>query len=428
MSATFVMRTLASGVDARTLIMRPDRVQVDPGFRTLPTAAETKSAQVLAEARLAQQLVPVPGSQLLLPTPQLVEHDEFGQLDVFSERGLISLSSDSALMAPLFFLRPRSAELDEATLLVNSNYFLFLEPDLDGPWNAYGDPVGLVMAGGVIEFAPQLPRTSLLMSESKYNVQCVSFADLQITLSNNQPILAHPFGSPKYREPFVAFARCFGSVERFSPAGDDGYDVAYIGRFPVAGRQGALPIPRAGCVVRYPDRRTAFEFASQPLRYALDGQWGDCIQVGPQLLKRGALTNVTENIFMVEYMTENGQLPDNDTVSPAHWKADWDKTRAARLGAGVDEHGNVVMIAVEGTSSVTDVNEPVRGATLRDLALLMRDEGVVDGMHLDGGGSTQVFGQAGGALIQPSDVHHGLPHRLAQYDRPIPTWIRVTHV
>jgi exopolysaccharide biosynthesis protein len=95
------------------------------------------------------------------------------------------------------------------------------------------------------------------------------------------------------------------------------------------------------------------------------------------------------------------------------------------LGAGVTENGDLVFVAVDGSSSHFSGQAAAAGATLRDLALLMQDLGCKEALHLDGGGSTQVFGQAGGALIASADLHHGLMSRGARYDRPIPTWLRL---
>ena len=55
----------------------------------------------------------------------------------------------------------------------------------------------------------------------------------------------------------------------------------------------------------------------------------------------------------------------------------------------------------------------------------MQGEGAVTAMHLDGGGSTQVFTPGGGALIAPRDVHHGMTDSPAQFDRPLPLALRL---
>lgn len=422
------IRTLHSGTVASVLIVRPQKMSVAEGYRERPDNNETAVAQLLGEARLEMPLTPVPGPQTLLPQPETIDHPQLGRLDVFSERGKACLTTAGIKQAPLFLIRSKAATISTEALLINSNYFLFLEPDLDGPWNAYGDPIGLVKCGGVVDYPPQLPRACLCFSGPVGEVKRIGFEQTTITLANDDQVFPHPFGHPANTHSYNAFARCHGAIGTCSPPAERGYDLAYLGRYPLAGRRaGGLPIPRAGCVVRLPDRAMALELARQTLEYQLEGNWTDAIQAGPQLLRDGQLTDRIEDVFEKEHMTETSALPDSDTVSPARWCADWDTTRAARLGAGTDKGNKLVLAAIAGSSSLAGKGNNIqrRGATLRDLAMLLQAEGVINGLHLDGGGSTQVFGQAGGALISPADVHHTLIDRPAQYDRPVPTWISI---
>ena len=416
---------LPSGVAAKVLVVRPRGLAVDTSYRDPPSVYETRVAQILGEARLGQSLTPVPGPIEMLSEPELIEHPILGPVDAFSHRGKASLLAPGLTQAPLFLLRQHATDLDGGTLAANSNYFLFGKPDLDAIWNAYGDPIGLVLADCMVDFAPQLPRACLMTGKDGAAVPRIGFADIAIKLPDGEGVVAHGFGATTATGPYTAWARFFGSNDGCSPAGE-GYDVAYIGRYPAAGRTaGAMPIPRAGCVVRFPDRTTALA-ALGPLDLRLEEPWHGGVQAGPAILRGGSLLDTVEDVFAVEHMTETDGLPEAGTVSPARWKADWDTTRAARLGAGVDDAGALIVVAVEGASSMLGDTSAARGATLRDLALLLKAEGAQDGLHLDGGGSTQVFGQAGGAVIAPSDVHHGQPERAAMYDRPIPTWIRLS--
>lgn len=414
---------LASGPEAKALVMRPNSVSVDPGFRDLPSRSETRAAQLLGEARLGKPLTPVPGPQEMLATPETLDHASLGLLDVFSKRAKAALQADGLTQAPLFLLRQHTDDLTTSELVANSNYFLFLEPDLDCPWNAYGDPIGLVMSGGIIDYAPQLPRACLMMTDGTAAVQRLSFSDVQITVPGGQKVNPHGFGAPDQTTPFTGFARFFGAQEGAAPAGA-GYDMAYIGRYPaVGGPAGTLPIPRSGCVIRFPTRDVALSCLGA-LDIRLTEPWRDGVQAGPQILKNNEIMDAQVDVFATEHMTETDGLPEAGTVSPARWKADWDETRAARLGAGIDADGQLIFVAIEGSSSFA--GHARRGPTLRDLAVVLKEHGCVDALHLDGGGSTQVFGQAGGTLIAPNDIHHGLSERNARYDRPIPTWLKLT--
>jgi len=143
------------------------------------------------------------------------------------------------------------------------------------------------------------------------------------------------------------------------------------------------------------------------------------VQSGPLIVDAGRITEAVRDVFADELMSETAARPDAVPLSPHAWAADWHRTRAARLSAGVTAEGALFFCAVKGTSSFFRDGE-AKGATLHDLAQLMVEEGAVAAMHLDGGGSTQVFCHGGGALIAPRDVHHGMPDSAAQFDRPLP--------
>ena len=424
MSPNPELTTLASGKQAKVLIMRPKAAAVDRGFLDSPTQAEERVAQILHEARIGAPLTPVPGPHHPLRRPEQISHPELGDVDVFSERGKAALLAKTLTQAPLFLLRNRSVDLEEDTLAANSNYFLFGKSDLDAPWNAYGDPIGLVLSGGEVFYPPQLPRACLLWSGARAVVRRLCFDEIQIVLPNGTSLRPHAFGAAGDKASGAVFARYFGSEDGRSPDGN-GYDIAYIGQHPAAGAPaGGMPLPRAGCVVRFASREVAIA-ALGPLHYRLSEAWQEGIQAGPQVLTGGEINDTGPDVFTVEHMTESDALPEAGTVSPAGWKANWDATQAARLGAGVTSDGDLVFAAVEGTSSHLGGQAMAKGATLRDLAQILGEIGCTEALHLDGGGSTQVFGQAGGALIAPTDVHHGMMDRAARYDRPVPTWLHL---
>lgn len=188
-----------------------------------------------------------------------------------------------------------------------------------------------------------------------------------------------------------------------------------------------MPVPAAGCVVRFWSAQEAETTAlSGPLKYHLPVPLFEAVQTGPMLVEDGRSTRARgQRLVSTDAMTERDALPDTTPPSPYDWKADWDQTRAARLAAGLSLDGGLFFCAVEGTSSVRS-SSSARGATLNDLVELMIDEGAAAALHLDGGGSTQVFGPGGGALVTPQDVHHGLSTYEAQYDRPVPVALKLT--
>lgn len=406
----FLERRLASGVVARVVRLSPRTVRVLPCFLEDAPPDETRLALILAQARLGAPVVPVPPAARRMP-PREID----GSLRIAARAD----ARAGAACAPLRLLRTVAAGLAPGEILLNANYFLFLPPETTAPFDAIGDPIGLTLADGVIETPPQLARTCLLIGEAGPELRSVGFADIHIHACNGQVFAPHAVGAPERTGPGTAFALFHGSTGGVAPPADGVWDVAFVGRHAVALAQGGgLPVPRAGAVLRCASRAEAEAVAAGPVTYGLPGVTQG-VQSGPLIVEAGQSTEGARDIFVEEMMSRDAPRFDHVTVSPHRWAADWHRTRAARLSAGITDAGDLFFCAVEGTSSFFR-GGTAKGATLHDLALLMIEEGAVRAMHLDGGGSTQVFCHGGGALMAPRDVHHGLPDSPAQFDRPLP--------
>lgn len=401
---------LASGHVARIATFAPRSFSVMPFMTTNAPEDEMRLALHLGRARLGMALDPVPPAH-----HRIVPLDRDGSLLLTAR----SAPREGAACAPLRLLRNVAGGLSLGELLVNACYFLFLPAEIVGPFDAYGDPVGLTLANSVVETPPQLRRACLIMTAQGPDIRRIGFADIDLTAANGQRFVAHSFGPPDMIGPGVAFALFHGSVGGATPRAAGLWDVAFVGRHAVAIAQGGgLSIPRAGCVLRCATRAEADALADAPLTYGLAGV-SQAVQAGPLIVDAGVSTRHGRDIFAEEVFSDMILRPDTVTVSPHNWAADWDRTRAARLSAGITETGELFFCAVEGSSSFFRGTDS-KGATLDELALLMIEHGAVSALHLDGGGSTQVFCAGGGAVLTPRDVHHAMPESPAQFDRPLP--------
>lgn len=406
----FLEHHLASGVVARVVRLAPQAVRVLPCFTEDAPPDETRLALILAQARLGAPVGAVPPAARRMP-PREID----GSLRLAAR----SDARAGTACAPLRLLRTVAAGLAPGEVLINANHFLFLPPEIAGPFDAFGDPIGLTLAEGIIETPPQVSRTCLLTGEAGPEMRRVGFVDVQIRAADGQIFAPHAFGTPARTGPGTAFALFHGATGGLTPVTGGVWDVAFVGRHAVAlAHGGGLPIPRAGCVLRCASRTEAESVAAAPVTYDLPGV-RQGVQSGPLIVEAGRPTDGGRDVFAEELMSGDVPRPDSVTVSPHRWAADWHQTRAARLSAGITEAGDLFFCAVDGTSSFFR-DGPAKGATLHDLATLMIEEGAVRAMHLDGGGSTQVFCHGGGALIAPRDVHHGMPESPAQFDRPLP--------
>ena len=87
---------------------------------------------------------------------------------------------------------------------------------------------------------------------------------------------------------------------------------------------------------------------------------------GPRLLKSGQV-----------YISRNSE----------RFKSDIAKSRASRTAVGINADGNLVFATVDKCQKGTSIDKSV-GATLEELAQIMKDLGCVDAMNLDGGSSS----------------------------------------
>jgi len=406
-------RRLASGVAARVVHLAPRTFRVLPCFTQDAPPDETRLSLTLAAARLDQPVVAVPPAARRM-APRAID----GSLRIAARADARGNAQAGAACAPLRLLRTVAAGLAPGEILVNGTYFLFLPPEVAAPFDAYGDPIGLTLADGVIETPPQAPRACLLVTETGPAIRRIGFVEAGIRAATGRAFAPHPFGPPAATGPGTAFALFHGSRAGATPPAAGVWDVALVGRHAVALAQGGgLSIPRAGCVLRCADRAEADAVAAGPVTYTLPGVQ-QAVQAGPLIVADGRTTEAAD-VFAAELMAGDAPRPDGVPVSPHRWAADWHTTRAARMSAGITAAGALFFCAIEGTSSFFR-DGPMRGATLHDLAMLMIAEGAVRALHLDGGGSTQVFCHGGGALLASRDVHHGMPDSPAQIDRPLP--------
>jgi hypothetical protein len=420
---------LASGKSATVLRIDAKGFSVLPLFLSKASPAEIEISRRLGEAKFGHQFATVVPAEKRLDRPITSEIGGLGEVTLFAKRARQTASSLTVAAAPLHLLRLASADLPLDALHVNGGYFLFSPGELTSAWDAYGDPIGLTVSAGIIETLPQLKRTCLIKDDSGHRLDRIGFADSGVQLPDGRNVAPHPFGKPEANNGAPrAFALFHGSIKGCTPADAGCFDVAYLGRHALAGKMGGdMPIPRAGCVVRFTDPDYGMAMASAgPITYRLPGEPIEVVQTGPQIVQKGRSTRGFGDVFRTESMIAHAALPDVCAVSPFAWAADWDETRAARLAAGVTEEGSLFFCAVEGTSSLYSDLDKARGATLHDLSQLMIEQGASDAIHLDGGGSAQVFGSAGGALMTPMDIHFGLIERQAQYDRPLPTVLRLS--
>ncbi|WP_320198609.1 phosphodiester glycosidase family protein [Agrobacterium sp. rho-13.3] len=444
--------TLASGAEAQVVFIPVERFHVESLNLAPPAEAVDMIAAGLSSARLETTTYPVPHPAVRSAQPQSLPGFGAAEIEVWAERVAIishgyrgvrvtttELWHDrrgpvpGKLPVPLAhvdLLRLRSATLARNQILANANHFLFDPREFDTPFEAYGDPIGMVVAKGVILHPPQVPRACLVSDSGRCMITNNAFEDVVLVLPGGMEIPAHGAGAFDDVPRPVAIARYFGSMDGLTPASEVAVEIAVVGRHAVAiARGGQLPIPRTGCVIRFPGEpdQTLLDalHRGEPVTYRLlKGHIEEGVQSGPRLVTGGRI-ETDKAAFLKEGVFVEGVEGDLSQPSPYDWHADLHETRAARLGAGIDAEGHLFLIAVEGKSSYVEGAGAAIGATLHDIAELLLRFGAVEGLHLDGGGSTQLFQPFGGSLLRPGDFCKGFNDAVADYDRPLPLGLKL---
>lgn len=193
--------------------------------------------------------------------------------------------------------------------------------------------------------------------------------------------------------------------------------------------------PRAVATVELRDEKTGAPVA---IRHAL--------AVGPLLVSEGEVVALGESkeefapILTTETpdFDEGAELPRTQLpralreapqrgVPPTRFPYDWNITRAPRTAIGVRKDGTVIVVVVDGRACLPHSI----GATLAELAQLMRNLGCWQAMNMDGGGSSVMFVNDPRARdrklspdLQPGVVN--LPSDLGGVERLLPVALVVT--
>jgi hypothetical protein len=299
-------------------------------------------------------------------------------------------------------------------LLLNTHFFLFDPTELDSPFAAVGDPVGMLATHGQIRQPPILPRATLIRSGAGWSVRRLGVDDLAIDLPDGTTVLPGTSGASSLRY------RGQGAAGERAPASEATLEVLLQGRSAtVLASGGGLTVPHGAI---------ALSFTSPPGPGGLRALWArptvgyripaipdlvTAVQAGPQLLADGEAV-VRDASFGDERFRTLGAV---DATAPLVFPADHDRTRAGRVGIGVTRTNSLVIVAVQGTSSssATGPDRPT-GCTLSELAEALAEAGAVDALNCDGGGSAQVFRGAGAVLASSDSRAVG----GALFDRPVP--------
>ena len=261
---------------------------------------------------------------------------------------------------------------------VNASFFIMDSFDCATVYDHVGKVFGLCVKDGVVESPPLYHREALLIKKNgKAVIKVLDIRDMEIKIKEERYL--HGQNAVIYTRP--EYARV--------PKREKGKKIVIVGTKVIAVKEkGSIPIPASGFVLCLKD-----EFMQnqniQPedkVEYLGLEEIGFGIQVGNSIVRDGVKT---EHFISKFY---NIRKLEKIPYSPSLYPMDFNNGRAARIALGCDKKGKPMLFWAEGAGKITYIpGEDSTGASLKEMAEIAKDLGMVQAVNLDGGGSAQIL-------------------------------------
>ena len=271
--------------------------------------------------------------------------------------------------APGFLTRTQP----DARVKVNGCFFIMDPFDCATVYDHVGACIGLRVKNGVVENPPQFSREALLVKKDGIvTVEQPELTYLTIRIGDHSYI--HGQNATVYSRP-----------QRAKTPNGKGTRLVIVGCRVVAVHHGGrVPIPASGFVL-CPEGECHAQPGDKVIYAGMeDVAFG--MQVGNSIVKDGVKTERFISRFYNIRKLEPIPFP------PSLYPMDFEKGRAARIALGADKDGKPLLLWAEGAGKMGYV--PGRdscGASLADMAKICQKMGMVNAIHLDGGGSAQML-------------------------------------
>ncbi len=317
----------------------------------------------------------------------------------------------------------------ERQAVFNTSHFLHEHDDLISHHSGYGDAVGLMAAEGMVLRPPIYRRGALLHDGGGWRINSIGLEDIGLLLPGEARLGAGDGSlavNPAEPQPVALYTRAGGlgrsgrPMER-TPMSSGRLEFVLVNRQVVAWKRGGnVQIPQNGFILSLQDGALAEETCASIIEnawveYELAPQYASVragIQAGPILLRGG------ESVIGQAADTEDFWQSRDDIIGISPVRMDLSAAaRKARSGIGIKADGNLVLLTVDGCENGSRSDLDSAGATLTELAGMLREAGAVDALNLSGEGSSHLFVK-GGLANAPSD-RRGQPGVV--YERMLPS-------
>jgi len=261
----------------------------------------------------------------------------------------------------------------EARMKVNASFFIMDRFDCATLYDHVGTILGLNVRDGVISNPPLYHREALLVKkDGTVQIMVPDIRNLEITIGGSA--FRHGRNCRIYTRPDRAWTpRCKGTK------------LVIVGcRVAAVSRASRVRIPASGFVMCLEENRPMVSGSAVAYHGMEDVVFG--IQVGNSIVVNGEKTTSFRSRFYNIRRLQPVPYP------PSLYPMDFDKARAARIALGADKDGKPMLLWAEGAAKFGyRAGQMSCGASLKEMADICADVGMVNAVNLDGGGSAQIL-------------------------------------
>lgn len=277
----------------------------------------------------------------------------------------------------------------ESSVRINSHFFVMDVFDVATVFDWIGSPIGAMVEEEEVLSPPLFDREVLeIQTDGSSRITEYSLYDTEVILDGI---------SYQHENNAVFYSRPNHKITE-----EGGYDYVIVNGKVVAEKAGGKSVvPASGFVMKVQEK-----LSLQSLSVSYGKKRGVCfaVQVGNSAVINGKAT--TKFLSPFWHLTQ----PWIPSYPPSMYPHRYGKDRAPRTVLGANQKGQIMLLWMEGAGKFGyDPKKDSSGATLKEAAEYAVYLGMVNGVHLDGGGSAQILYQGKRELMlsdrDPVDYH-----------------------
>ena len=260
----------------------------------------------------------------------------------------------------------------EQDLCVNASFFTMDPLDCGSIFDYVGIPIGLMVEKGKIMNPPQYDREALLVKkDGSVTIEKVSLQQIQVKIDG---VLYEDHRNCFYYE---------RPKRKKTPLGKT--DLVIVNNKVVCiNPKGGTPVPCGGFVIQTEEKISEVKDRKVSYHGLEDILFG--LQVGNSAIVNGIKT---EKFLSPFYKFYKPWIP---SYPPSMYPLNYEKDRAPRILFGADHNNKPMFAWIEGAGKFGhEAGKEGEGASLKEAAEIAEDIGMMNAIHLDGGGSAQIL-------------------------------------